>query len=66
MIFNGKILSTLEMHDRAKIGVLKTRRNVHLLTLMFKRAMDPQYIDANTGATRARNGILLSSTTIHK
>ena len=46
IIFKGKILNTQEMHVRANIDLLKTRRNVHLVTLIFKRARDPEYIDA--------------------
>ena len=41
-IFKGKMLGMLEMYERAKINLLMTRRNVHLLTLMYKRAKDAQ------------------------
>ena len=58
-VYKGRILNTQTMHDLAKLDPLKTRRNTHQLTLMYKRAKDPQYIDQTKRTTRAAKGILL-------
>ena len=35
-VYQSKTLSVIEMHTLAKIGTLKERRNLHLMTLMHK------------------------------
>ena len=61
IIFRGKKLSVSEMHEEANIEYLKLRRETHLLTLMFDRSRQIQYIDTTDRVTRQANAILLKS-----
>ena len=58
-VFQGKTLSVVEMHSLAKIDTLKERRNLHLMTLMQKRADDELYIDHTNRVTRQGTATLL-------
>ena len=58
-IYRDKQLSTQLLHELAKIDKLKTRRDIHLLALMFKRVKEPAYIDQINRTTRTSKGILL-------
>ena len=60
IIFKGtKIVCTQEMPDKAKVDLLKSRRNDHSLTQTCKRARDPQYVNDKNRTTRAGNILLL-------
>ena len=58
-VYKGKQLSTQEMHNLSKIDLLTTRRELHMLALMHKRAKDPEYIDHTNRRTRTAKGTLL-------
>ena len=58
-VYKNKLLTTKVMHETAQIDQLKTRREIHLLTLMYKRAKDPYYIDKTIRTTRTAKGTLL-------
>ena len=47
-----------EKHERAKVEYLDQRRDNHMLTLMFNRTKEKQYVEYNARATRTDAVIL--------
>ena len=58
-IYRDRQLNTQELHDKAKIDQLATRRNIHLLALMYRRTKEPDYVDLTNRRTRTADGITL-------
>ena len=58
-VYKGKFY-TEELRVKAGIDILETRRNKHLLGLMYNRAQHPMYTDIGISDTRAADGNLLS------
>ena len=58
-IYWGKTLSVKEMHDKANLDYLVDRRDSHLLSLMYRRARETQYIDDTKRNTRRADSTLL-------
>jgi sarcosine oxidase/L-pipecolate oxidase len=52
-VFNGKRVSTKEMHDGAKLDYLADRTEAHLLDLMRICSINDKYIDNKKRVTRA-------------
>ena len=61
MVFRGKTLSVHDMHDRAGLDLLETRRENHLLALMYSRTKDPNYLAPRTRDTRRADAIVLKT-----
>ena len=59
LVFKGKIMSVAEMHERANVEYLEERRENHLLSLMYNRAKDDNYIDNTTRKTRMADAVVL-------
>ena len=59
MIFYGRSLSVCEMHTRANIQTLDSRREAHLLALMYNRSFEPEYVDNTVRATRSADATML-------
>ena len=51
IVFMGQ---TLSVHTRAKVDYLEQRQEQHLLSLMFKRSVIPEYVETITRATRQK------------
>ena len=60
IVFQGKKMSVEEMHDKAKVQYLEQRRESHLLSLMFKRSFQPEYVESNARKTRQSEGRILA------
>ena len=60
IVFKGRTLSVDEMHLTARVDRLATRRENHLLTLMFDRTFDSKYRDDTQRVTRRADGVLLN------
>ena len=54
-------ISTLNMHEKAQTSYLKQRREEHLMSLMYMRALDKMYQDTTNRVTRQAEAILLYS-----
>ena len=59
-VFLGKKLTVGEMHEKAKVQYLAQRRETHLLSLMFKRSFQTEYVEANNRKTRQSEGRILA------
>jgi hypothetical protein len=51
-VFKGKTLTTKEMHLKAIVETLEIHRQEHLLSLMYGRTKQQQYIDIPNRCTR--------------
>ena len=60
IVFRGNNFSVAEMHERAGLDQLEMRREFHLLTMMYSRAKDENYIDNTLRQTRRAEAVLLS------
>ena len=58
-IYRDNYQSSQSMHEKAKLDQLSIRRDVHLLTLMYKRAKETEYVDHTIRKTRTAKGTLL-------
>ena len=65
LVFSGRVLSVQEMHERAGIGMLNDRRELHLLALMYDRAHDIKYVDTTNRVTRRADAIILKTPQIN-
>ena len=52
--------NTLDVHREAKLNLLKDRRDSHLVTLMFQRAYDTEYVDDRELPTRLHDNKTLT------
>ena len=59
IVFRGKILSVNDMHERANVDKLETRRDNHLLALMYNRSKDPNYLSPQARETRRTAAVTL-------
>ena len=60
LVFHNKKFSVAEMHDRAKVETLQHRRENHLLSLMFMRTTEDNYIDTTVRRTRRADAVMLT------
>ena len=59
IVFNQGNMSTDEMHTVMGTGKLKTRRDLHLCGLMYKRSKQKEYIDNRNLPTRQFDKLVL-------
>ena len=52
IVYRGRSLSVDEMHTKAGIAKLALRREIHLLTLMYKRSFQEEFLDQTPRITR--------------
>ena len=54
-----------ERHTRSKVEYLEQRRDNHMLTLMFNRTKEEQYLETCNRATRRTDAVLLRTPRAH-